>query len=97
MKRTFCPICGNVFEARDNHQKFCSPRCRLAAHRRMGRVREEMPEIHPTAFDLANEASKVWHVANELSALAAASPPEVAVVCSRLSSAVTAALDAEGL
>lgn len=92
-----CPICGTRFEAVDRRRKYCSRRCRDVALERKNRILSEFPSMPEQALDLTDAACTLRHVGNEIAALGAVSPPEVAVICYRLSDGVAALLDSEGL
>lgn len=95
--RNICPVCGVTYEAETRRRRYCSERCRKVAAWRKQRILDACPDIPLSAFDLADSASRLRHVANELDALAASADPAAAAVAARMAAGIHGLLDAEGL
>jgi len=53
-----CASCGRAFEAKRSHARFCSPRCRLVAHRSRDPF-HETHETHETHHEGERELQRV--------------------------------------
>lgn len=99
-----CEICGTPFSAKRSDARFCSNRCKQQAHRNRRRPRftkdwsapVERPAEDPP--ESAVEAVLSAHrVANDLGRLASTGPYQLRAKFARVSAALQAALDEEGL
>ena len=99
-----CEICGAAFPAKRRDARFCSDRCKQQAHRNRRRPRytkdwsapverpvEDPPESAVEAVTAAHRA------ANDLGRLASTGPYQLRAKFARVSAAIQAALDEEGL
>ena len=96
-----CAACGAEFDASRSDAKYCSNRCKQRAKRERAKPRPvwTRPPSPPKPASREVEAAFIaaHRVANDLGRLAANGPYQLRAACARVSSALQAALEAEGL
>lgn len=105
VKVTLCCECGKAFEARRSDARFCSEKCKKRAKRRRDRARvrtavlksDPLPQIEPETYDdVADALDDARRVSNRFGQLAFSAPSPVRPGCSRISEAITGAIEREG-
>lgn len=95
--RATCPICGNEFETKTWGAKYCSGRCRTAAHRRRAQVPRIELRNPPSDPALLEAVENILSIEHEFAMLAVCSPPCVAVICDRVCCKILAGLSDVGM
>lgn len=100
MEKRICNSCGKVYTAQRTTSKYCSDTCRSRAHRRRHRLDPLVPNrppdvslASPGIIETVDEARKL---ANSFSRISSVGPRQIRAGASRVASAITNALDAEG-
>lgn len=100
-----CGACGAEFEAQRSSAKFCSTRCRKRAHDARHR-RPYEPVLPPKPPDVSVAAAPVeceaalqtaHRLANDFGRLSRTAPYQLQAKFARISAAIAAALEEEGL
>lgn len=96
-----CAYCGQLFRTESHKARFCSTRCRVAAHRRKKRDAPIVPsaQIKPppgTVDDVRLAVGMARTASNDLARLAGTAPWQLRPGCHRISRAISDAVDAEG-
>ena len=101
MIEMMCPICGEIYEAKNRNKRYCSPRCRQAAYRMHSKTYEAFEGVKDApspvaAVDVMNALKRAQITANDFSYLSHTAPYQVRGMCERIAVAIVAALDREG-
>ena len=96
-----CPMCGELYEAKNRNKRYCSHRCRQAAYRMHAKTFEAFEGVEnapsPVAtVDLMNAIRRARFAANDFFYLSNTAPFQVRGKCERIAEAIASALDREG-
>ena len=96
-----CPICGEIYEAKNRNKRYCSGRCRQAAHRIHAKTFEafegmDNPPSPVATVDTMNALKRARITASDFYFLSNTAPYQLRPACSRIAEAIVAALDREG-
>lgn len=96
-----CPMCGEIYEAKNRNKRYCSPRCRTAAHRMHAKTFEAFEGVGNApspvgVVDAMNAIRRAHFAANDFYFLSNTGPYQLRSACLRIAEAITEALRREG-
>ena len=97
-----CPICGELYEAKTRNKRYCSGRCRTAAHRmhaetfRQFEAAFEVPPSPVLTVDCMNALRRANITANDFYFLSRTAPYQLRAKFDRIANAISDALLQEG-
>ena len=102
MIEMMCPICGEIYEAKNRNKRYCSARCRTAANRAHAETCRQFEAIMDTppspvlTADCMDALKRARITSNDFAYLSAVAPYQLREPFRRISYAIAEALSQEG-